>query len=190
MRVLVALTALALLLGVGGTSTAQSRDVRASVVTKCPGHVHGIYFYRGVTRKWEHKLGREPSKSNFNASKVKSCQYVVWVAHTWQRRAASARESFAAYLKKQRELPSSLVESFACIHRYEGAWNANTGNGYYGGLQMDLTFQSLYGAEFMARWGTADKWPVWAQLKAAIRAHQSGRGFYPWPNTARACGLI
>jgi hypothetical protein len=25
---------------------------------------------------------------------------------------------------------------------------------------------------------------------AAERAHRSGRGFYPWPNTARYCGLI
>ena len=77
-----------------------------------------------------------------------------------------------------------------CIHHYEGAWNSNTGNGYYGGLQMDLTFQSLYGAEFLNRWGTADNWPVWAQLQSAVRAYQSGRGFGPWPNTARACGLI
>jgi len=25
---------------------------------------------------------------------------------------------------------------------------------------------------------------------AAERAHRAGRGFYPWPNTARYCGLI
>jgi hypothetical protein len=24
----------------------------------------------------------------------------------------------------------------------------------------------------------------------AERAYRSGRGFYPWPNSARACGLI
>lgn len=87
-------------------------------------------------------------------------------------------------------VPDWLRSAFYCIHRYEGAWNANTGNGYYGGLQMDLQFQSLYGSDFMRQWGTADNWPVWAQMQAAIRAYQSGRGFYPWPNTARACGLI
>ena len=47
-----------------------------------------------------------------------------------------------------------------------------------------------YGPEFVRQWGTADNWPVWAQLVAAARAHASGRGFTPWPNTARACGLI
>ena len=82
-------------------------------------------------------------------------------------------------------IPAWLNDSFLCIHHYEGAWNSNTGNGYYGGLQMDLAFQGSYGAEFLHRWGTADNWPVWAQLQAAVRAYQSGRGFYPWPNTAR-----
>lgn len=85
---------------------------------------------------------------------------------------------------------SPLYTGFLCIHHYEGAWNANTGNGYYGGLQMDRRFQSLYGSDFVARWGTADNWPTWAQLLASVRAYRSGRGFYPWPNTARACGLI
>lgn len=71
-----------------------------------------------------------------------------------------------------------------------GNWSINTGNGYYGGLQMDASFQSRYGADYVRRWGTADNWPTWAQLQAAVRAYRSGRGFYPWPNTARVCGLI
>jgi hypothetical protein len=87
-------------------------------------------------------------------------------------------------------VPASLNASFLCIHHYEGAWNANTGNGYYGGLQMDLAFQGRYGGDFVRRWGTADNWPAWAQMQTAVRAYQSGRGFYPWPNTARACGLL
>jgi hypothetical protein len=87
-------------------------------------------------------------------------------------------------------VPDSLATAFTCIHRFEGAWNANTGNGYYGGLQMDVAFQSRYGASYLERWGTADHWPAWAQLQAAVRAYRSGRGFNPWPNTARACGLI
>jgi hypothetical protein len=107
----------------------------------------------------------------------------------WQRRSALAAVAVAEHGLGS-PIPAGLYDSFMCIHHYEGAWNSNTGNGYYGGLQMDLTFQSLYGAEFLNRWGTADNWPVWAQLQSAVRAYQSGRGFGPWPNTARACGLI
>jgi len=93
-------------------------------------------------------------------------------------------------LQPKPRTPAGLLSAFTCIHHYEGAWNANTGNGYYGGLQLDRRFQSLYGSDFVSKWGTADNWPTWAQLTAAVRAYQSGRGFYPWPNTARACGLI
>jgi hypothetical protein len=106
----------------------------------------------------------------------------------WQRRLATATIQVLRY--GHRPLPQALSSAFLCIHHYEGAWNANTGNGYYGGLQMDRRFQSLYGSDYVARWGTADNWPVWAQLQVAVRAYKSGRGFYPWPNTARACGLI
>lgn len=87
-------------------------------------------------------------------------------------------------------VPSWLKDAFMCIHQYEGAWNANTGNGYYGGLQMDVGFQSRYGSDFIHRWGTANNWPAWAQIIASVRAYKSGRGFYPWPRTAHTCGLI
>ena len=106
----------------------------------------------------------------------------------WQRRLGVA--TLQVLRHGHRPLPRALSSAFLCIHRYEGAWDSNTGNGYYGGLQMDRRFQSLYGSEYVARWGTADNWPAWAQLQVAVRAYQAGRGFYPWPNTARACGLI
>ena len=76
-----------------------------------------------------------------------------------------------------------------CIHRFEGAWNANTGNGYYGGLQMDWSFMRAYGGEYLRRWGPAHNWPPEIQIAVAARAYFSGRGFGPWPNTRRLCGL-
>ena len=87
--------------------------------------------------------------------------------------------------------PAWLIRAFMCIHRYEGAWNAIDPSGtYYGGLQMDLDFQRLYGADFLRLYGTADKWPPSAQLAVALRAYRSGRGFWPWPTAARLCGLL
>lgn len=85
---------------------------------------------------------------------------------------------------------SALVADFGCIHRYEGSWTAATGNGYYGGLQMDSDFMRAYGREFLAAYGTADKWPPMVQVAVAMRAYLSGRGFWPWPNSARLCGLL
>jgi hypothetical protein len=92
-------------------------------------------------------------------------------------------------------LPIGNYEHWICIHKKEGAWNANTGNGYYGGLQMNMGFQRFYGSEFVAKYGTADKWPPRVQMAVAQRAHdgyrgERPRGYGPWPNTARDCGLL
>ena len=41
----------------------------------------------------------------------------------------------------------------------------------------------------LARKGTADRWSPLEQMWVAEHAYKT-RGFYPWPNTARYCGLI
>jgi hypothetical protein len=111
--------------------------------------------------------------------------------YAWQVKAARATLRVSRHATHLTVIgPRWLTDSFICIHHFEGAWNSNTGNGYYGGLQMNDFFMQRYGAEYVGRWGTADRWPPWAQIAAAVRAYQSGRGFWPWPNTARACGLL
>jgi hypothetical protein len=81
------------------------------------------------------------------------------------------------------------MRGFMCIHRFEGSWT-DPGAPYYGGLQMDWTFMNTYGGDYLRAWGTADHWPPAIQIAVAMRAYLSGRGFYPWPNSARLCGLI
>jgi len=83
---------------------------------------------------------------------------------------------------------SGWLGAALCVHGYEGSWT-DGGSPYYGGLQMDIDFQQDNGIVFYRRWGTADHWPVWAQLVTAYRAWQV-RGWWPWPNTARYCGLL
>lgn len=93
--------------------------------------------------------------------------------------------------------PSHIVRGLLCIHTYEGSWT-DSGSPYWGGLQMDLSFQKTYGWlrrgpnhvkwYFINKWGTADRWPRWAQVLAGIHAYWSRR-WDPWPNTARYCGL-
>ena len=55
---------------------------------------------------------------------------------------------------------------------------------------MNIAFQRQYGGHLLQRKGTADRWSPVEQMWVAERAYRSGRGFYPWPNTARSCGLI
>lgn len=101
-------------------------------------------------------------------------------AVSWQR---------AENLKLARQMLGKLGD-WTCIHQGEGAWNAHTGNGYYGGLQMDATFERTYGRDMLARYHAhADAWPPKAQIIVAQRAFIQGRGYAPWPNTSHACGL-
>ena len=79
--------------------------------------------------------------------------------------------------------------AWSCIHHFEGAWN-DPNAPYYGGLQMDVGFQRTYGGYLLASKGTADHWTPLEQMWVAERAYSAGRGFYPWPNTARACGVL
>ena len=55
---------------------------------------------------------------------------------------------------------------------------------------MDIGFQQRYGADLLREKGTADNWTPVEQMWVAERAYRAGRGFYPWPNTARYCGLM
>ena len=78
-----------------------------------------------------------------------------------------------------------------CIagHESHATWDVSTGNGYYGGLQMDRGFQQAYAPGLYRAKGTADHWTAEEQMRAAERAIAT-RGFTPWPNTARMCGLL
>jgi hypothetical protein len=100
-------------------------------------------------------------------------------AHEWQLRSARAYE---------RALHPPHLRQFLCIHRYEGSWT-DTAPPYYGGLQMDSGFQQQYGGWLYAQKGTADHWSPIEQIWTAEKALKS-RGFWPWPNTARYCGLL
>jgi hypothetical protein len=53
---------------------------------------------------------------------------------------------------------------------------------------MDLSFQERYGGWLLRHKGTADHWSPLEQIWVAVRAARV-RGFSPWPNTARYCGL-
>jgi hypothetical protein len=82
-------------------------------------------------------------------------------------------------------------EELTCIagHESGGRWDIDTGNGYYGGLQMDVPFQQTYAPALYRAKGTADHWTPDEQMLAAGRAVDA-RGFSPWPTTARMCGVL
>lgn len=81
-----------------------------------------------------------------------------------------------------------LVE-WTCIHSHEAAWN-DQGDPYWGGLQMDRGFMGAWGKDMMRKYKGrfADAWSPRDQIVVAERARRV-RGWSPWPQTSRMCGL-
>ena len=80
--------------------------------------------------------------------------------------------------------PAWWLQAALCIHAHEGAWNANTGNGYYGGMQFLLsTWRSVGGPSYPHLVSPREQlyraWLVW---------RRDGGSFREW-GTAGMCGL-
>lgn len=88
-------------------------------------------------------------------------------------------------------LPKKFVAGIKCIHGYEGSWRDadSSGLGYWGGLQMDISFMKQYGRKLLRKKGYAHKWTPHEQVHVAYRAYRV-RGWSPWLRTARLCKLI
>ncbi len=64
-----------------------------------------------------------------------------------------------------------------------GNWSINTGNGYYGGLQFDVSTWRAYGGS-----GRPDQNSRGEQIRVANNLHDA-RGWSPWPSCSRKLGL-
>lgn len=138
-----------------------------------------IRRYRADTLHWQTVIsGRPPSLGKRRTLAASSPSRLRYLAQSWSHRAHRAwyRANHPPYL-----------HDWMCIHHYEGSWS-DGGSPYWGGLQMDYSFQATYGGWLLRHKGTADHWSPLEQIWVAVRASHS-RGFSPWPNTARDCGL-
>jgi hypothetical protein len=157
----------------------RARAVRQPDAAAMHRVMAGIARHRDETWRWQRLMHRAPTPYAGSAVSVRSLAYRKWVLHLWHGRATRA--------KHLAHHPPHLAQ-WLCIHRYEGSWT-DPNAPYYGGLQMDLEFQQTYGGDLLRRKGTADRWTPLEQIWVAERAYRT-RGFWPWPNTARYCGLL
>ena len=155
---------------------AAARDQRATLGPQ-------IETYKHKTWRLQKLMGKPTTRAS-KKYRLGGVRYQQWVRDLWQGRYRRAQ--------RQAENPPHLRQ-WLCIHRHERhpsqGWRTNTGNGYYGGLQMDIRFQRYFAPSFLLRKGTADRWSAVEQMWVAERAYRI-TGFSPWPNTARACGLL
>jgi hypothetical protein len=149
-------------------------EVREAAVSR-----RHIRRFQADTRHWLTVIrGRPPVNSSPRFLAARSLVRLRQLARRWQRRAHSA-------WWRAKHPPE--LRDWMCIHRYEGSW-ADSSGPYWGGLQMDYSFQRSYGGWLLSHKGTADHWSPLEQIWVAVRASHS-RGFSPWPNTARYCGV-
>jgi hypothetical protein len=165
------------------TTLAAPQDAPASGLYLEPSDDYllgGIARHRREAWHWQRVMGKPRTPASSAVRRSRNPGYRRWVLRLWAARATRLRK-LAAHPPRRR--------AWLCIQRHEGPWN-DPNPPYYGGLQMDLRFQRQYGRYLFRRKGTADRWSPLEQMWVAERAFRHGRGFYPWPNTARACGLI
>jgi hypothetical protein len=189
---LVALAGLAAALSLGAVVVPQQAEATRTTVTRSQlvkrlayearlrRTLSAIHSARNEAWKWQEVMSAPQSRYAASAEQSTSLAYRRSVLTLWTRRATQVR--------RLAQDPPRL-KAWLCIHHYEGAWN-DPNPPYFGGLQMDMSFQRAYGGALLRRKGTADHWSPLEQIWVAERAFRSGRGFYPWPNTARWCGLI
>jgi hypothetical protein len=192
---LVAMTGLAAALSSGAVLLPQSAEANRKPVRRVQAAKHaqqvvlvaelhrtlsGIHAERDETWRWLDVMSAARIPYGGGAERTHSIRYSRSVLALWAQRATQAR--------RLAQHPPRL-SAWLCIHRYEGSWT-DPNAPYYGGLQMDMSFMRAYGVRLLRTKGTADHWTPLEQIWVAERAYRSGRGFYPWPNTARWCGLI
>ncbi len=181
-RTLSRLTVLVLALSaLAGEAPAETSDASAATVDRLAAVTEKVRDARAATWRWQRLRAVRLARNSPLPRWTMSLEQRRAILRVWRERLGKVR---------RRAYNPPYHRVWLCIHRHEGPWTANTGNGYYGGLQMDRTFQRQYAPRFLRRKGMAHRWKPIEQIWVAERARRSGRGFYPWPNAARMCGLV
>lgn len=148
----------------------RGEHTRASV-RRCWDEIT-VYAYRDVRR--------------IPASRVRA------IRSTWISRLADIRSRNRPRQECWRSHQWAESRAGRCVSSLEGGLRSvsQPSGTYHGKWQSNRAFEEAYGREFVRRgWGRASNWPEWAQDLMGWRGWSS-RGWHPWPNTARRCGLL
>lgn len=141
-------------------------------------------FYRNKTWYYEQVMGVALTRSAPTARSVSGIAGAAGSVAVWRRRAAAAWRKFSH--------PPNY-RNWLCIQRHETAppfpgWKTDSGNTYYGGVQMDMTFMRNYGAFLLNLKGTSNNWTKLEQIWVAEKGRRV-QGWGAWPRSSVACGL-
>jgi hypothetical protein len=175
-RKLLALSIVVAVIGGGvATNTAHAKSNKAEIQFQQKRFYHADGYIKAIGN-----VAYRTIYSPDAATRLKWKKAVKWLISV--RSDASAKITRL----KQPPLPPHYSQ-WLCIHHYEAAWN-DDGAPYWGGLQFGYTEWHKYGTPYTGV-DTANLASPVDQMWAAERYYKVS-GFYPWPNTARFCGLI
>ena len=128
------------------TAKAEPTSTESTAAATRIALIRQIDHYRKHTWHWQRLMNQRTTPTFFAERKSSDNNYRRWIRDLWQRRARAAQ--------RQAANPPHRA-GWLCIHRYEQhpaqGWATHTGNGYYGGLQMDISFQRAYGPSCCGR---------------------------------------
>jgi hypothetical protein len=148
--------------------------------------VREIVRERAIVHGWLHHQYRVPlsASTRYERCRAIGIQAPGFVCVAGQRlvRAVALRRVLDAKLAARSPVQRHLA-GWLCIHAREGAWNANTGNGYLGGLQMTPGWGGLARPDL----ATPALQIATAEREAAKVGWSPGWMSGQWPNTYPPC---
>ncbi|HSE82665.1 MAG TPA: hypothetical protein VLA87_13405 [Gaiellaceae bacterium] len=168
---------------VGGGSASATVTPETTAEAEIQGLIEEIRKHRAASRHWQRVMGKPRTRTSFlerNTDLTGGVTRLTALRDRWRRKAARFRA--LGWHPPNRA-------AWRCIQRREGPWDDPRAP-YWGGLQMSMQFQRAFGRYLLRLKGTANRWTPAEQMWTAERARGAGLGFHPWPNTARACGLL
>jgi hypothetical protein len=179
LRVLFVVLTVSAALVLAATASAKIARIPHRCTTKPAAKLCAIHFHKQRADRAREAIGRPRLPYRWVAEgqpRLRDRLLTLWIQH--QHHWEHVRASYHATPWTAGWLSDAL-----CVHHYEGAWNANTGNGYYGGFQFDLATWASNGGT-----GSPAQASPTEQLRVAYQAWKH-RGWAPWPATSAMCGL-
>ncbi len=147
---------------------------------------HEITAHRLAVWRWQDRMHRQ--RSFYAHRATNASERLLWrLQRYWEHLHYLIR--WVRWPEYQATLAPAIghYAGWMCIHRGEGSWNAQTGNGFYGGLQMTYGWMGLV--------ANAALLPPAQQIEAAEVGYQ--RSGYSnawlagqWPNTYPPCAAM
>lgn len=183
------------MLTLAATNTAQAQKHVTRIPHRCTSRsaprLCAIHWHHKRVNVIRHKMNLRTLKYHWRAEghpALRGRLLTYWVKrHKHALKRLSHYHPPVSHVALSAPWSTAWYNGAICVHEHEGAWNSNTGNGYYGGFQyLTSTWLASGGGQYASR---ADLATPYEQL--LVTYHVTSRsGWGQWPNTARMCGLL